>query len=151
MDIRECYEKMGASYDDVLQRMGSDALVERFTGSFLSDGSYQMIADGIEAKDAETAFRGAHTLKGVCLNLGFQKLYEVSAELTEALRDRELKGYEEQFAAVQKQYQITVEAIREWQPGTELKAGTAKRRINGYTVIRDKADKRTGRRTIGDF
>lgn len=115
MDIRECYEKMGASYDDVLQRMGSDALVERFTGSFLSDGSYQMIADGIEAKDAETAFRGAHTLKGVCLNLGFQKLYEVSAELTEALRDRELKGYEEQFAAVQKQYQITVEAIREWQ------------------------------------
>ena len=106
MDIRECYEKMGASYDDVLQRMGSDALVERFTGSFLSDGSYQMIADGIEAKDAETAFRGAHTLKGVCLNLGFQ---------TEALRDRELKGYEEQFAAVQKQYQITVEAIREWQ------------------------------------
>ena len=39
----------------------------------------------------------------------------MSAELTEALRDRELKGYEEQFAAVQKQYQITVEAIREWQ------------------------------------
>lgn len=115
MDIRECYEKMGASYDDVLQRMGSDALVERFTRSFLSDGSYQMIADGIEAKDAETAFRGAHTLKGVCLNLGFQKLYEVSAELTEALRDRELKGYEEQFTSVQKQYQITVEAIREWQ------------------------------------
>ena len=35
--------------------------------------------------------------------------------------------------------------------GTELKAGTAKKRINGYTVIRDKADKRTGRRTIGDF
>ena len=63
----------------------------------------------------KNAFRGAHTLKGVCLNLGFQKLYEVSAELTEALRDRELKGYEEQFAAVQKQYQITVEAIREWQ------------------------------------
>lgn len=115
MDIRECYEKMGANYDDVLQRMGSDAMVERFTGSFLSDGSYQLIADGIEAKDAETAFRGAHTLKGVCLNLGFQKLYEVSAELTEALRDRELKGYEEQFAAVKKQYHITVEAIREWQ------------------------------------
>ena len=116
MDIRECYEKMGANYDDVLQRMGSDAMVERFTGSFLSAGSYQLIAGGIEAKDAETAFRGAHTLKGVCLNLGFQKLYEVSAELTEALRDRELKGYEEQFAAVKKQYHITVEAIREWQP-----------------------------------
>ena len=146
MDIRECYEKMGASYDDVLQRMGSDALVERFTGSFLSDGSYQMIADGIEAKDAETAFRGAHTLKGVCLNLGFQKLYEVSAELTEALRDRELtvcSGTETVSDHSRSNQGVAA--------GTELKAGTAKRRINGYTVIRDKADKRTGRRTIGDF
>ena len=43
MDIRECYEKMGANYDDVLQRMGSDAMVERFTGSFLSDGSYPLL------------------------------------------------------------------------------------------------------------
>lgn len=114
MDIKECYEKMGASYDEVLQRMGSDAMVERFTGRFLDDGSYQTIVDGIEAKDAETAFRGAHTLKGVCLNLGFQKLYEVSSDLTEALRDRELTGYEEKYAKVQKQYQITVDAIREW-------------------------------------
>ena len=31
MDIRECYEKMGARYDDVLHRMGSDALVELYT------------------------------------------------------------------------------------------------------------------------
>ena len=34
---------------------------------FLDDSSYQMILDGIEAKDAELAFRGAHTLKGVWL------------------------------------------------------------------------------------
>ena len=29
-----------------------------------------------------------HTLKGVCQNLSFDRLYEVSNELTELLRDR---------------------------------------------------------------
>ena len=36
----------------------------------------------------EDAFRGAHTLKGVCQNLSFDRLYEASNELTELLRDR---------------------------------------------------------------
>ena len=73
----------------------------------------QMIKDGIEKKDAELAFRGAHTLKGVCSNLGFSKLCDLSSQLTEILRGRELEGYEAVLAQVEKQYQITVEAIRE--------------------------------------
>lgn len=80
---------------------------------FLDDPSFQMIKDGIEKKDAELAFRGAHTLKGVCSNLGFSKLCDLSSQLTEILRGRELEGYEAVLAQVEKQYQITVEAIRE--------------------------------------
>ena len=102
MDIKECYKEMGADYEDVLRRMGSDSLVERFTLRFLDDKSYQMIKDGIAAGDAETAFRGAHTLKGVCLNLGFSSLYEVSAQLTEDLRGRVIEGSEASQAAVDK-------------------------------------------------
>lgn len=37
MDIKECYKEMGADYEDVLRRMGSDSLVERFTLRFLDD------------------------------------------------------------------------------------------------------------------
>lgn len=119
MDIRECYEKMGADYDDVSDRMGSEKLVERFTGRFLDDKSYQMIIDGIKEKDAETAFRGAHTLKGVCLNLGFSRLYEASRDLTEILRDRKLEGYEEALDVLKETYQSTVKAICEWQQGKD--------------------------------
>ena len=42
----------------------------------------------MENKNYEDAFRSAHTLKGVCQNLSFDRLYEVSNELTELLRDR---------------------------------------------------------------
>ena len=113
MDIKECYQKMDGDFEDVMQRLGSESFIRRFVIRFLSDTSFQMIKDGIESQDAELAFRGAHTLKGVCSNLGFKKLCDLSSQLTEILRGRELKGYEEMFAQVEKQYQITVDAIRE--------------------------------------
>lgn len=113
MNIKECYQKMGGDFEDVMQRLGSESFIQRFVIRFLDDTSFQMIKDGIEAKDAELAFRGAHTLKGVCSNLGFSKLCELSSQLTEILRGRELKGYEAVLTEVEKQYQITVDAIRE--------------------------------------
>lgn len=113
MDIKECYRKMGGNFEDVMQRLGNESFIQRFVIRFLDDPSFQMIKDGIEKKGAELAFRGAHTLKGVCSNLGFSKLCDLSSQLTEILRGRELEGYEAVLAQVEKQYQITVEAIRE--------------------------------------
>ncbi len=113
MTTRECYDKMGGNFDDVMQRLGSESFIRRFAVRFLDDTSFQMIKDGIASGDAELAFRGAHTLKGVCSNLGFTKLYEVSSDLTEILRNRELNGYEAAWNEVEKQYQITIEAIKE--------------------------------------
>ncbi len=40
----------------------------------------------MENGDTETAFRAAHTLKGICMNLGFDRLYEASYDITEVLR-----------------------------------------------------------------
>ena len=71
MTIKECYEKVGSDYDGVLKRLGSEALVKRFAVKFLNDPSFQELTDGLAAQDGEKAFRAAHTLKGVCLNLVF--------------------------------------------------------------------------------
>lgn len=111
MTIQECYAAMGADFEGVLQRLGSESFIRRFAVRFPDDKSFQMIREGIANGDAETAFRGAHTLKGVCANLGFSKLYEESSRLTEDLRDRELSGYEENWKAVQEQYRVTVDAL----------------------------------------
>lgn len=98
MTVKECYEKVGSDYDGVLKRLGSEALVKRFAVKFLNDPSFQDLTDGLAAKDGEKAFRAAHTLKGVCLNLGFTSLYKVSAELYEQVKE---------------QYTILTEAIQE--------------------------------------
>ena len=101
MTVRESYENIGSNFEEVLRRLGSEALVKRFALKFLNDTSFQDLKDALVKKDGETAFRAAHTLKGVCLNLGFDRLYEVSAELTEKLRGRDTSGTEELFNMVE--------------------------------------------------
>lgn len=112
MTVKECYESMESDYEDVLGRMGSERLVKRFALKFPDDPSYLNLEKAIQEQNAEEAFRAAHTLKGVCLNLGFDRLYKVSAELTEKLRGRELSGYEALYGKVQDEYKNTIDAIR---------------------------------------
>ena len=112
MTVQECYESMGSDFESVLGRMGSEGMVKRFALKFLDDPSFSNLEKAVEGQNAEEAFRAAHTLKGICLNLGLDRLYKVSACLTEKLRGREFNGYEEAYEEVQQEYQNTVDAIR---------------------------------------
>lgn len=112
MNIRECYDSIGADFGDVLGRLGSESLIQRFALKFVDDDSYDKLEKALADRDAESAFRAAHTLKGVCLNLGLKNLYTVSSDLTEKLRGRELDGADELFEKVKEQYEITVNALR---------------------------------------
>lgn len=89
MSLKECYDKMGADYEDVLSRLRSEVLVRKFALKFLDDDSYANLKAAMESGNAPEAFRGAHTLKGVAQNLGFGPLYKAAAEVTESLRPSE--------------------------------------------------------------
>ena len=78
MTIQECYEAIGGNYEDVLRRLRSEVLIRKFTLKFLEDQSYSLLKQALGDNNYEEAFRGAHTLKGVCQNLSFDRLYEVS-------------------------------------------------------------------------
>ena len=112
MTVKECYEQMWSDYEGVLGRMGSEAMIKRFALKFLQDPSFNNLKENLEKNDGEEAFRAAHTLKGVCLNLGFDELHEVSAEITEKLRRKETAGSEDMFQKVEEKYQKTVNAIK---------------------------------------
>ena len=72
MTVKECYEQMGADYEGVLGRLRSEVLIKKFAKKFLDDGSFRSLKDNLAQKNGEEAFRAAHTLKGVCQNLGFE-------------------------------------------------------------------------------
>lgn len=92
MTVKECYEQMGADYEGVLGRLRSEALIKKFAKKFLDDGSFQSLKDNLAAGNGEEAFRAAHTLKGVCQNLGFDNLYTVSFDITEKEQQKAVKN-----------------------------------------------------------
>ncbi len=113
MNIRECYETLGSNYDEVLRRFcGSEDTVKRFALKFLDDGTYDELCSAMEESDGERAFRAAHTLKGIAINLGFDLLFAAASELTEALRaERNTAHGVDGFAAVKDEYAACAAAL----------------------------------------
>ncbi len=115
MTLKECYDAMGANYEEVLGRLRSEKLIQKFALKFLDDPSYDLLVTSMEAEDYAEAFRGAHTIKWVCSNLGFTKLLASSSALTEALRN----GYTPEAAGLlektKEDYAATIEALRAFQ------------------------------------
>ena len=114
MTIQECYKEIGGNYEDVLGRLNSETLIRKFTFMFLEDPSYMRLKQALADKNYEEAFRNAQTLKGVCQNLSFDRLYEVSYELTELLRDKtgEQPGIPETMEKITEIYEITIDEIK---------------------------------------
>lgn len=115
MTLQECYAAMGGNYEEVLGRLRSDRLIQKFVMKFVNDSSYQLLLDSMASGDYEEAFRAAHTIKGVCQNLDFTRLYRSSSQLSEALRN----GFTPEAPALAEQvkedYARTTAAIRAFQ------------------------------------
>lgn len=113
MTIKEFYEKIGGNYNEVLSRLGSDKLVKKIAIQFLKDPNFLLLIEGFNTSDVEKAFRAAHTLKGVCSNLGFNHLYTPVYDLTEKLRGRtfDVSGTQELLKEVKEQYQLVIDNL----------------------------------------
>lgn len=114
MTLRECYDSIGSDFNATVSRMcGKGSMLAKFVMKFPDDPTYNDLVSAYESGDMVTAFRMAHTLKGVCLNLGLDKLRESSAALTEALRNSEAiaDNAAELYARVKQDYEMTVNAI----------------------------------------
>ena len=107
MTLQECYEIIGGDYADVMARLPGEKFVQKFVLKFLDDGSYELLERSLSEGNGEDAFRAAHTIKGMCQNLGFTRLGESSSQLTELLRGGTIGGYEALFDAVRQDYALT--------------------------------------------
>lgn len=120
MNLLECYESFGGSYEDVKSRLMKDELIERMVIKFLADGSFEKLSAAMDKADYGDAFRAVHTLKGVSQNLSFACLIQSTSDLTEVLRKWESVPVDEDEAArlwqkVSADYKIVTDAIRKLQ------------------------------------
>lgn len=112
MTLKECYTAVEGDYNDVMSRLMTEKLVSRFVLKFLNDKSYDSLVQSLKDGNIEDAFRSAHTLKGVCQNLSFTKLYQSSNDVTEALRSNDTAKANELMVKVEADYLQTISAIK---------------------------------------
>lgn len=113
MTLKEFYAQIGGNYEDTLHRLPSEALVHRFVLKYPADPSVSQLREAVAAADWETAFRAAHTLKGVAQNLGFDALYLAASALTEHLRGSKPLTEQPLMDAVLAQHDRIMDAIKE--------------------------------------
>lgn len=115
MTTKELYELIGSDYNNILRRLGSEVIIAKFAVKFLNDPSFGELETALSGGRTQDAFKAAHTLKGVAANLGFDKLYEVSSEITEVLRAGDLDGAKPLLDGVREKYDMTTAALKRFQ------------------------------------
>lgn len=115
MTVKECYERLEGDYEGTMARMMKEERIQKFLILFLADTSYQSLLDNMEAGNIDEAFRAAHTLKGVTINLGLSKLNRASFEITEALRAKDMEMAKGFLPDVKDNYEETIAVIKELQ------------------------------------
>ena len=114
MTIKSLYEAVGGDYKDVVKRFISEEFAAGLAVRFLDDDEMEKLGAAMETRNIEEAFRAAHTLKGVALNLGFKNLGRSASELTEVLRKRTFDGADEPFEKVRADYAVVISALRSY-------------------------------------
>ncbi len=112
MTLQECYAALDGDFESVMGRLRSERMVQKFVLKFLNDGSFDLLLRSMETGDYAEAFRAAHTIKGVCQNLDFTRLYKSGSDLSEALRNGFTPEAPACLEQVKADYQQTIAAIR---------------------------------------
>ena len=114
--VEELYESMGASYKSAKRVLQTDGLIAKFIQKYPTDSSFDRMRSSWTERDAQGTVDGAHSMKGVCANLGLDDLSARASVLAEEFRpgnartmdDAQVDAYIEELA--QKQT-MTLEAI----------------------------------------
>lgn len=114
MNLRDCYNNFCGNYDDVLSRLRSEQTIQKFIYKFMDDKSFTLFEISMDNKDYAEALWAVHTLKGICQNLSFTKLYESSAEMTDALKKNDCNKAISIMPKLSNDYYQTIYAIEEY-------------------------------------
>lgn len=112
MTVQEVYGRLGADYSEIVCRMGNEERVKRFVLKLPQDDSFLRLCGAMTEENAEEAFREAHTLKGIGLNLGLTNIADKAMLLTEELRAGVINTEAERlFAEFAESYDETIRYI----------------------------------------
>ena len=119
MNLKDCYLKFGGDFDEVLGRRRREQTVRKFVFKFLDDKSFSLFEASMVKKDYSEALRAVHTLKGICQNLSFTRLFESSSLVTNALKENDWNKAVDMMPKLSKDYYETINVIKDFKNSRE--------------------------------
>lgn len=101
MTLQELYESLGVEYAEVLDRLRREDRIVKYLGQFAGDPAFAQLDGAMQHGDGEEAFKAAHTIKGMCLNLSLGTLSDTVCTLVEALRAGDGAAAQTAYGAMQ--------------------------------------------------
>ena len=111
MNLKDCYIKFGGDFDEVLGRLRREQTIQKFVYKFLDDKSFFLFEASMGNKDYAEALRAVHTLKGICQNLSFTRLFESSSLVTKALKEDDWNKALDMMPQLSKDYYEIIDVI----------------------------------------
>lgn len=111
MNLKDCYIKLSGDFNEVLGRLRREQIIQKFIYKFLDDKSFLLFEASMENKDYVEALRAVHTLKGICQNLSFTRLFESSSLVTKALKEDDWNKALDIMPQLSKDYYETIDVI----------------------------------------
>ena len=107
-------ESAGMEIDRTVERFsGNEGIYVKFLKKFPDDENLTQLSQAVAAGDDETALRAAHTLKGLCANLGMKTLYELCSEMVRLYREQQPDEAAAQLPALRAAHERVCGAIAE--------------------------------------
>ena len=119
MTLQELYTLIDGNYEQAQKIMKMDKLIDRYVRKLKDSGIDQKLAEAGETMDPQQLFETAHAMKGVCANLGLDKLADAANEISEEFRpgnprrfsDDEVKA---KLQSISNLYQKTLDGIDQY-------------------------------------
>lgn len=106
-------QNVGVNVSEVTERfMGNEDLVIKFLRKFGDDQTMSSLRNEIAAQNYAEAFPLAHTLKGVCGNLAFTKLYNIFSKMCEDYRSEKFQNLTGLFVEAEAEYSKIIKVIK---------------------------------------
>lgn len=86
MTVKEFYAEIEGDYDEVMSRLLTEDRVCKYVCKFADNTDYAQLEEALANSDWDLLFRSSHSIKGMCANLAFTRLFSSGSALCETVR-----------------------------------------------------------------
>ena len=113
MRLKDICCKLDINFEENISRFaGNESIYIKFLKRFLEDNTYTNLKQAYSQKSYEDIEKYAHMLKGLTANLGINRIFSLSNDIVQSIRQKEFNKIDNLYNKLAKEYELTIQMIK---------------------------------------